>query len=306
MNAVEVESLVKRYDDVVALDEISLEIKAGEIFGILGPNGAGKTTLIEIIEGLRVADGGRISVLGRDPEHDGAHLRNHVSIAMQKTALPPRVTVREIVSLYASIYGCPERSGDAIAKAGLSEKAGAKLHTLSGGQLQRLTVVLATIGPSDLVLMDEPTSELDPQGRRYVWDVIREKLAADPGVTVLLTTHMMDEAQRLCDRVAIIDHGRIVALGTPHELIAQYAPEKIVTLNQTNGRALSSIAGLSAVSQATDIGRQTILRTSNLPATLRQIAELEFSHELRYDGMNVTDSTLEDVFLTLTGREVRK
>lgn len=304
MNAVEVAALAKRYGDVVALDRISLEIKAGEIFGILGPNGAGKTTLIEIIEGLRYADEGTVRVLGRDPEKDGAHLRRHVSIAMQKTALPPRVTVKEIVRLYASIYGYPAATVPAIAKAGLAEKAGAKLMTLSGGQMQRLTVALATIGKPELVLMDEPTSELDPQGRRYVWDIIREKID-DRRTTFLLTTHMMDEAQRLCDRVAIIDRGRIVAVGTPSELISRYAPEKVVTLNQTHGNGIAKMDGSNVHSLVTEVGMQTVVRTSNLPATLRQIAELESRDELRFDGMNVTDSTLEDVFLTLTGREVR-
>ncbi len=304
MNAIEVASLTKRYGDVVALDGISLDIRAGEIFGILGPNGAGKTTLIEIIEGLRYADEGTVRVLGHDPEKDGTYLRRRVSIAMQKTSLPPRVTIKEIVRLYASIYGYPAAALPAIAKAGLAEKAGAKLQTLSGGQLQRLTVALATIGQPELVLMDEPTSELDPQGRRYVWDIIREKIA-DRRTTFLLTTHMMDEAQRLCDRVAIIDHGRIVAVGTPNELISRYAPEKVVTLNQTHGDGIAKIEGLNVQSLVSEIGMQTIVRTANLPATLRQIAELESLDELRFDGMNVTDSTLEDVFLTLTGREVR-
>jgi ABC-2 type transport system ATP-binding protein len=304
MNAIEVTTVTKRYGDVVALDEISLAIKPGEIFGVLGPNGAGKTTLIEIIEGLRYADEGQVRVLGRDPENDGAYLRQRVSIAMQKTSLPPRVTVREIVRLYASIYGYPATAVPAIVKAGLEEKAGAKLQTLSGGQLQRLTVALATIGQPELVLMDEPTSELDPQGRRYVWDIIREKIA-DRRTTFLLTTHMMDEAQRLCDRVAIIDHGRIAAIGTPNELISRHAPEKVVTLTQTHGHGIAKIEGLNVQSFMTELGMQTIVRTSNLPATLRQIAELESLDELRFDGMNVTDSTLEDVFLTLTGREVR-
>jgi ABC-2 type transport system ATP-binding protein len=304
MNAIEVASLTKRYGDVAALDGISLEVKPGEIFGILGPNGAGKTTLIEIVEGLRYADEGTVRVLGHDPEKDGAQLRRRVSIAMQKTALPPRVTVKEIVRLYASIYGYPGAALAAIAKAGLADKAGAKLQTLSGGQLQRLTVALATIGQPELVLMDEPTSELDPQGRRYVWDVVREKIA-DRRTTFVLTTHMMDEAQRLCDRVAIIDHGHIVAVGTPIELISRYAPEKVVTLNQTHGNGIAKIEGSNVQSLATEVGMQTVVRTSNLPATLRQIAELESLDELRFDGMNVTDSTLEDVFLTLTGREVR-
>ena len=221
--AIRVEKLRKTYGDVEALAGVTFEVRAGEIFGVLGPNGAGKTTLIEILEGLRLAESGAAAVLGVDvPKHLDS-IRDRIGIAMQKMALPPLLTVQETVRLYAVIYPDSQRPDELIRSLGLEEKRHTLIRHLSGGQLQRLTVALALVGNPHILFLDEPTSELDPQGRRALWDLLLDPQQR-AGRTVVLTTHQMDEAQHLCDRVAILDRGHVLAIGSPSDLIDQYCP----------------------------------------------------------------------------------
>jgi ABC-2 type transport system ATP-binding protein len=220
--AIRVRGLVKRYPpDVLAVDGLELDVRAGECFGLLGPNGAGKTTTLEILEGLLPPTAGEVEVLGRRWERDAAALRPRIGITLQETRLPDKLTVEEIIRLFRSFFPSGRGVAEAIRLVGLEEKRGTWSERLSGGQRQRLAVACALVGDPELLFLDEPTTGLDPQSRRSLWDVVAD-LKAD-GKTVLLTTHYMEEAERLCDRVAIVDHGRIIALGTTPELVARHA-----------------------------------------------------------------------------------
>ncbi len=212
-----VEGLRKAYGPVVAVDDLSFEVHRGEIFGMVGPNGAGKTTTIECIEGLRLPDQGRLRALGLDPQIDGETLRHKIGVQLQESSLPDRLRVSEAVDLFASFYQTSIEWRPILEQLGLSSKQNAHFVSLSGGQKQRLFIALALVNDPELLFLDELTTGLDPQARRSMWDLVRK--VRDRGKTILLTTHFMEEAERLCDRVAIIDHGRIVALDTPQELI---------------------------------------------------------------------------------------
>ncbi|PYO07997.1 MAG: ABC transporter ATP-binding protein [Gemmatimonadetes bacterium] len=214
--ALRVQGLRKAYDDVVAVDGLNLEVETGECFGLLGPNGAGKTTTIEICEGLLPADSGSVEVLGRRWESDGRELRELLGIQLQDTQLSEKLTVDETLTLFQSFYRDPSDVGEVIDKVELGEKRYSRVGTLSGGQKQRLAVACALVGNPQLLFLDEPTTGLDPQSRRQFWELI-EKFQSE-GRTIVLTTHYMEEAERLCDRVAIVDHGHVIALGSPREL----------------------------------------------------------------------------------------
>jgi ABC-2 type transport system ATP-binding protein len=220
--AIRVRGLVKRFPpDVVAVDGLDLEVRAGECFGLLGPNGAGKTTTLEILEGLLDPTGGDVEVLGGRWSHDAASLRARIGITLQETRLPDKLTVEEVIRLFRSFFPSGRGVDEAIRLAGLDEKRRTWSERLSGGQRQRLAVACALVGDPELLFLDEPTTGLDPQSRRSLWDVV-EDLKRE-GKTVLLTTHYMEEAERLCDRVAIVDHGKVIALGTTAELVARHA-----------------------------------------------------------------------------------
>jgi len=222
MSVLAVRALCKRYGDVVAVDGLDLDVRAQECFGLLGPNGAGKTTTIEICEGLVVRDSGDVEVLGCTWERDARALRERIGISLQETQLSEKLTVRESLSLFRSFYERPQEVAHVVGVVQLEEKIDARIGSLSGGQKQRLAVACALIGDPELLFLDEPTTGLDPQSRRQMWDVIDRFRAS--GRSIVVTTHYMDEAERLCDRIAIVDHGKVIARGTPAELIAEHGP----------------------------------------------------------------------------------
>ena len=304
--ALRVRNLRKTYKDVVAVDGIDLEIFSGECFGLLGPNGAGKTTTIEICEGLTAADSGDVEVLGLRWSSDAPGLRQKLGIQLQETQLAEKLTVFETLRLFRSFFRQGPGAPEAIRLVQLEEKRDARVGALSGGQKQRLALACALVGDPDLLFLDEPTTGLDPQARRQLWDLIEEFKAA--GRTILLTTHYMDEAERLCDRVAIMDRGKIIAQGTPRELIASIGVEHVVEFSAGDtGRALD-LAGIRAMAGIRDV------RNEN-GSVLLQVTELhravpELLHELERQRIPLTElrthsATLEDVFVHLTGRHLR-
>ncbi len=301
-DVVRVEGLVKRYGSVTAVDGISFAVHAGEIFGLLGPNGAGKTTTVEILEGLRQADAGSVSVLGLDVRRGREALKQRIGVQLQTPSLFPRLKVSELLRLFARFYKRslpPERL---LADFGLEESAGKLVKQLSGGQQQRLSVALALINDPELVFLDEPTNGLDPQARINLWNVVRGLQAR--GVTVVVTTHYLEEAERLCDRVAIIDHGRIVAIGTPRELIRAAFSESAI-LFRVEGGDQAAFAALPGVLGAHADENDWTLYTADVPATMAGLLRWAEAEGRQVEGLSVRGATLEDVFLKLTGRRFR-
>ncbi|MBU8894136.1 ABC transporter ATP-binding protein [Corallococcus sp. M34] len=301
--AIDVKGLFKRFGDLVALDGIDLSIRRGECVGLLGPNGAGKTTTLEILEGLQVPTAGEVRVLGRAWATDADALRQRVGLALQETRLVDLLTVRETVELFASFYARPLPVDEAIARVHLEEKARARVGTLSGGQRQRLAVAVALVGDPELLFLDEPTTGLDPQSRRALWDVVAGLKAR--GCTVVLTTHYMEEAEVLCDRLIIIDRGRVIARGTPQEMIASLGAGQVIELE---AEPAPSDARLSEVPSVVAVQRQDgrlLLRVGELhralPAVLREVEGV--GGTLRH--LSTRRPTLDDVFLGLTGRSLR-
>jgi ABC-2 type transport system ATP-binding protein len=309
--ALRVRGLCKSFGDVVAVDGLDLEVHPGECFGLLGPNGAGKTTTIEICEGLTLPDAGEVEVLGHAWHRDGDELRQRLGIQLQETQLAEKLTVEETLRLFRSFYRRGRDIRDVIALVQLEEKRRARVGTLSGGQKQRLALGCALVGDPDLVFLDEPTTGLDPQARRQVWELVEQLKSA--GRTILLTTHYMDEAERLCDRVVIVDHGRNIALGTPRQLIAGLGAEQIVSFaveeavaGGLDGAVLEAIATAVRATQrarATDGGWELPVAATHeaIPALL---AELD-RRGLALSELRTHLPTLEDVFVSLTGRALR-
>ena len=296
--------LVKRYADVVAVNGLDLEVRAGECFGLLGPNGAGKTTTIEILEGLIRADSCEVAVLGRHWGDGGDRaLRERLGIQLQETKLSDKFSVEETVRLFRSFYSRGPDPGEVIRRVQLEEKRKAWVVKLSGGQRQRLSLACALVNAPEVLFLDEPTTGLDPQSRRQVWELIDD--FRREGGTILLTTHYMDEAERLCDRVAIMDHGKIIALGTPGELIATLGAEHVVEFAVENGLDLATVERLPGVSQARREagGVALIVREPHIaiPALLEELAR----RGLPLARLTTHHATLEDVFVSLTGRTLR-
>ena len=304
--ALSVRELHKRYGDVVAVAGLDLEVGPGECFGLLGPNGAGKTTTIEICEGLLAPDSGEVLVLGRRWSADERELRHLLGIQLQETQLSEKLTVQETVRLFRSFYRCGREPADVIALVQLDEKTRARVGSLSGGQKQRLALACALVGDPRLLFLDEPTTGLDPQARRQLWDLIGDLRAG--GRTIVLTTHYMEEAERLCDRVAIVDHGRAIALGTPRELVQTLGADHVVEFALGDGvtvplDALSGLAGVRSVRASDGTWSLTVgeLHVA-LPAILAEVDRRGATlAELR-----TRSATLEHVFVSLTGRHLRE
>jgi len=299
---IHVSSIRKTYGTTIAVDDVSFEVEAGEIFGLIGPNGAGKTTTMECIEGLRAPDRGAISVLGLDPARDVYALQERIGVQLQEAQLQKRIKVREAVDLWASLYRRPLDGDRLIEQLGLGDKRNAWFMTLSGGQKQRLFIALALANDPELVFLDELTTGLDPQARRAIWDLVRGIRLR--GKTVFLTTHLMEEAERLCDRVAIIDHGRIVDIGAPAELVHRHCPERTVIVETKDETAPERFRALPHVHSVSDEGGRLTIRgqgTDLVTEAIQCLAE----HRIRVIGFRTEIPTLEDVFLRLTGHTIR-
>jgi ABC-2 type transport system ATP-binding protein len=302
---VQVEGLRKVYGATVAVDEVSFEVKTGEIFGMVGPNGAGKTTTIECLEGLRKPDAGRLRVLGVDPQRQGQVLRQHTGMQLQQSNLPDRMKVWEALDLYASFYPNAVDWRELLAQLGLEEKRDTPFSKLSGGQKQRLFIALALLPDPQLIFLDELTTGLDPQARHAIWDLVRAVRAK--GKTVLLSTHFMEEAERLCDRVAILDHGRIVALDTPAALIHGLEAEERVIFSLDGGLSPALEKALSGAFRYEVQGeRVTVRRKAGSQAPLvSEVVSLLSAQGVPFHNLRTEQPDLEDVFLSLTGRARR-
>jgi ABC-2 type transport system ATP-binding protein len=300
---IEVIDLRKAYGDVVAVDGVSFEVAAGEIFGMVGPNGAGKTTTIECIEGLRRAGSGRVRIFGKDPLKNRTAIAERIGIQLQESALPPRLRVSEALQLFAAFYQRKADPDELLGQLGLLEKKSSAFTKLSGGQKQRLFIALALINLPEVVFLDELTTGLDPQARRAMWDLVRG--IRHQGRTVFLTTHFMEEAERLCDRVAILDHGRIVALDTPEALIRSLNIDKRLVMTLPEGSDHSKLSDLPQVSRVERSGDRLVVYGAKNGLASAVIGSLE-SSGIVFEDLRTEQPNLEDVFLAITGREMRE
>jgi ABC-2 type transport system ATP-binding protein len=299
---IHVAAIRKTYGATVAVDEVSFDVQSGEIFGLIGPNGAGKTTTMECVEGLRRPDRGAISVLGLDPRRQAYALQERIGVQLQEAQLQKRIKVREAVGFWASLYRAPVDGDRLIEQLGLSDKRNAWFMTLSGGQKQRLFIALALINDPELVFLDELTTGLDPQARRAIWDLVRG--IRQRGKTVFLTTHLMEEAEKLCDRVAILDHGRIIDIGTPAELVRRHCPERTVIVVTEDSTALERFRAIPQVESVSSHGVQHTIRGRG-DDLLAQLIHCVAEHRMNVTDFRTEVSTLEDVFLKLTGHLIR-
>lgn len=301
---VKVEGLRKTYGATVAVDEVSFEVHEGEIFGMVGPNGAGKTTTIECLEGLRMPDDGQVSVLGVDPQRESHYLHLYTGMQLQQSNLPERMKVWEALDLYSSFYPNAANWEDLLLQLGLEEKRQTPFSKLSGGQKQRLFIALALIPNPQLIFLDELTTGLDPQARHAIWDLVR--VVRSKGTTILLTTHYMEEAERLCDRVAILDRGRIVAMDTPAELIRSHGTEERLIFNIDRALPPEFIKTVDQIGKLEIQGDKVAVYGDACQTTLVSDVVLLLARlDIHFRNLRSEQSTLEDVFLKLTGREMK-
>lgn len=303
MPAIEVFELRKVYNNVPAVDSISFDVQDGEVFGLLGPNGAGKTTTVECIEGLRVPDGGSICLLGYTHQGNANGIKEQIGIQLQTTGLYPLHTVYELLKLFGSFYKRALPPDDLIQLVSLEDKRNTKSKDLSGGQRQRLSLALALVNDPNLIFLDEPTTGLDPQSRRQMWTIVKDLQRR--GKTIMLTTHYMEEAQTLCDRVAVMDYGKIIALDSPQALIATHFETTAIEFEDKNSAAMDLLEGLPAVKQAKRDGGLVTLYSLDTPRTMEGLLDTARAGHLHFDDLRVRSATLEDVFLKLTGRRIR-
>jgi ABC-2 type transport system ATP-binding protein len=300
MAVIEVEHLHKRYRGTVAVHDASFTVERGEIFGILGPNGAGKTTTVECLAGLRTPDAGRVTVLGLDPRDDRAGLRPRVGVQLQESQLPEKTTVREALELYSAFYPAPVDWRSLADELGLGAKLSTRYGKLSGGQKQRLSIALALVGDPEIAILDELTTGLDPQARRDTWHLI--EAVRDRGVTVVLVTHFMEEAERLCDRIAVIDAGRVVAVDTPDGLVARVGAEQTIRFRPSVPLDLALLAALPEVRDVAERGGQVVV--TGVGEVLPAVAAVLATHGVVAAGLRVEQADLDDAFVALTGRRV--
>jgi ABC-2 type transport system ATP-binding protein len=300
MKVIEVRNLHKRYPNHVAVDDVSFEVSEGEIFGILGPNGAGKTTTVECVAGLRTPDRGTVRVTGIDPHQDRDALRRVLGAQLQSAELPEKIKVWEALDLYASFYPDPADWSELIERVGLGGKRGERFSELSGGQRQRLSIALALVGRPRVAVLDELTTGLDPQARRDTWQLVEQ--VRDSGVTIVLVTHFMEEAERLCDRVALIDAGRVVATDTPTGLIAQVGGAQRLRFRPTAPFSDDLLLALPEVTEVARSGEQVAVTGTGDLATSVMLALAR--HEVVPADLRIEQATLDDAFLALTGRKL--
>ena len=300
---IRVTGLHKRYGETRAVDGVSFEVPAGTVFGLLGPNGAGKSTTVEILEGLRTPDSGEVRVLGVDAVHHPDDLKPRIGVSLQTAALYPKLTVVEVLDLFRSFYPRGRATGELVSLMDLDEKRTTRTQDLSGGQRQRLSVALALVNDPELVFLDEPTTGMDPAARRALWDVVLGLRAQ--GRTVLLTTHYMEEAEILCDRLAIMDHGHILEEGTVNELISRRFKERAVRFDRIDGLADERLAAMAGVSSVKHENGEVLLYTRDVPATIGAVLDASEALGVEPANLGVRRATLEDVFLDLTGRALR-
>jgi ABC-2 type transport system ATP-binding protein len=300
---IRVRGLHKRYGETHAVDGVSFEVRAGTVFGLLGPNGAGKTTTVEVLEGLRAPDSGDVRVLGIDAVHRPDDLKERIGVSLQTAALYPRLTVVEVLELFRSFYPRGREAAELIGLMDLGEKRNTRTADLSGGQRQRLSVALALVNDPELVFLDEPTTGMDPAARRALWDIILTLKAA--GKTILLTTHYLEEAEVLCDRVAIMDHGRILEEGTVDELVSRRFKERAVRFDAIEGLADAQLATMPGVTSVKHEDGEVLVYTRDVAGTIGAVLDAAEALGVEPANLGVRRATLEDVFLDLTGRALR-
>jgi len=303
MTAIEVSNLRKVYGSLAAVDGISFTVNEGEVFGILGPNGAGKTTTIECIEGLREPDGGEVRVLGQFRRGEANGIKERIGIQLQTTGLYPLLTVNELLRLFSTFFAKSLPVDDLVRLVSLEDKRNTRSKDLSGGQLQRLSLALALVNDPELIFLDEPTTGLDPQSRRQIWSIVED--LQRKGKTIVLTTHYMEEAQTLCDRIAVMDGGKIIALDTPEELINDSFETAAIEFDDRNGATVELLSALPGVKEAKRDGGLVTLYSYSTPQTIEAMLTASREGRIAFDDLRVRKATLEDVFLKLTGRRIR-